>query len=134
MGPSSPKVAGYYYIFPRSHYRAATLSFPSVLDYSSFFIFFERLTRETIKRYIIKRIWFFFQYKVSCNPKKTETKDSADTSDLDMQRRSNLIERKFFSSSAILNFISESFDTNDDPNYSAKVCFNVKKVNKSTNL
>ena len=44
-----------------------------------------------------------------------------------------MIERKFFSSSAILNFISESFDTNDDPNYSAKVCFNVCKwyfVNK----
>jgi hypothetical protein len=35
-----------------------------------------------------------------------------------------MIERKFFSSSAILNFISESFDTNDD---SAKVCFNVSK-------
>ena len=69
----------------------------------------------------------FFQYIVSYNPQKnyeTKTQDSADISDLDIQRRNNMIERKFFSSSAILNFISESFDTNDDPNYSAKVCFN----------
>ena len=79
----------------------------------------------------------FFQYIVSYNPQKnyeTKTQDSADISDLDIQRRNNMIERKFFSSTAILNFISESFDTNDDPNYSAKVCFNVKKNNQSTNL
>ena len=35
-----------------------------------------------------------------------------------MRRRASLIERKFFSSSAILNFLSESFDAENHANHS----------------